>query len=85
MSDNVPLDIRGETYLHISDSGVTFRVIDVGYGPTVRVTSSSFGNMASTLDIHTDKESLAALGKMFTDAATGVYSKPYVYKASVRG
>jgi hypothetical protein len=82
MSNKGTLDVRGEVYLHISNSGVTFRVIDLGHGPTVRVTLSSFGNMASTLDIHTDRESLAMLGKMFTDAATGVYSGHYVCKAS---
>lgn len=84
MSDDRALDVRGDVYLHISNSGVRFRVIDVGHGPTVRVTSSSFGNMASTMDIHTDRESLAALGKMFTDAASGEYSDTYVCAASAR-
>lgn len=84
MSDET-LDVKGEVYLHISNSGVTFRVIDVGHGPTVRVSASSFGNMLSTLDIHTDPESLAALGKMFTDAANATYSSgTYVCKASAR-
>lgn len=84
MSDEA-LDVKGEVYLHISNSGVKFRVLDVGHGPTVRVTSSAFGNMLSTLDIHTDPESLAVLGKMFTDAANATYSSsPYVCKASAR-
>lgn len=84
MSDET-LDVKGKVYLHISNSGVTFQVIDVGYGPTVRVTSSAFSNMTSTLDIHTDRESLAALGRLFTDAAQEEYSSdPYVSRASVR-
>lgn len=84
MSDD-GTDVRGEVYLHISNSGVRFQVIDVGHGPTVRVTSSSFGNMVSTLDIHTDRESLAELGRMFTEAANATYSSgTYVCKASAR-
>lgn len=59
----------GKVYLHVSDSGATFSVVDEGYGPTVKVRTSSFGNLEQVLKVHADKASLIALGKMFSAAA----------------
>ncbi len=59
-------------------------VQNVGNGPTVRVSSSYFGNMDLTFDIHTNRQSLKALGEMFLKAAEATYSEEeYCHVAKV--
>lgn len=78
-------DQIGKVYFHISNSGVTFKVIDEGWGPTIEVTGSSFGNMQSSLKLHTDAESLKVLGKMFIDASEHQnFSEEYCNNAKAR-
>jgi hypothetical protein len=67
----------GSVYLHISNSGVTFKVVDKGFGPTIVVYSSSFGNAINELEIITHGEALAALGELFTECSKETYSKEY--------
>lgn len=72
----------GSVYFHISNSGVTFQVVDEGWGPTIIVSGSSFGNMNSQLKLHVDNKGLAQLSKLFAKAAEVDYSKDYVCKAN---
>lgn len=71
------MKIIEEQYFRISNSGVTFRVIDDGLGPTIQVISSAFGNMRNEFTLHVRRDNLAALGKMFSDAALSEYSSDY--------
>lgn len=66
-----------EQYLHIGNSGATFTVIDDGYGPTIKVSSSSFGNMSNEFRLHVKKSNLVELGKMFLAASGYAFSKEY--------
>jgi len=67
----------GSVYLHISNSGVTFKIVDKGFGPTIVVYSSSFCNAINELQVITHKEALAALGELFTECSKEEYSKEY--------
>jgi hypothetical protein len=71
-----------EKYLHINNGGVTIAVIDCGRGPTIRIASSHFGNNEHEQKIHTNAETLRALGEMFIEASE---SKGYsaVYHCAV--
>lgn len=75
-------DQVGSVYFHISNSGITFQVIDEGWGPTIVVSGGSFGNMQSSLKLHTDTDSLKRLGEMFLAAARyDGFSEEYACKA----
>ena len=72
----------GSVNFHISNSGVKFSVVDEGWGPTIEVSGSAFGNMNSSLKLHTDRTSLAILAKLFLDAAQHEeYTDDYSNKA----
>jgi hypothetical protein len=71
----------GNIYLHVGNSGVTFKVQDEGHGPTIAINWGAFGNLNSELRIHTDKAALTRLGNMFLDAALKPYSEEYCHKA----
>jgi hypothetical protein len=75
----------GEVYCHVGNSGAHFSVIDDGFGPTILVTSSSFGNLQTSFKLLTDRESLRAIGEMFTKAAdrTEDYSADYCHKGAI--
>ena len=72
-----------ETYWHISNSGVTFSIID-DFGPTLVIESSAFGNMTTTQKFHTDKKSLLYLRSVIDHALTKDFSKDYCEKAHVQ-
>jgi hypothetical protein len=76
---------HGLVYLHISNSGVTFRVVDHGSGPQVEVHFGSFG--AATMDFiaKVSPESLGNLGSLFTKASKGKFSPTYCYAAGGGG
>jgi hypothetical protein len=72
----------GEQYWHISNSGITFQVLNHPSGsPALRIYTSSFGNLENTLLIFTDKKSLRELGKMLTKCSTKCSDKNYCCKA----
>jgi hypothetical protein len=74
----------GKTYWHVGNSGVTFKVIDEGFGPTFVIESGAFGNLDNTQKYFTDKPSLVALRDVLNEAiAYDDYSKEYVEPASV--
>lgn len=74
----------GSVYFHISNSGITFRVIDEGWGPTVVVSGSAFGNMRSEIKLHIDNRGLIALSKLFAHAAKQEYTDEYCHKGSAK-
>jgi hypothetical protein len=65
-------------YLHISNSGVSFKIRnDPKWGATIEIDSSSFGNNKITQIIHTDKDSIKALAEMFAKASYWNFEKSY--------
>lgn len=76
-------DELGRVYLHVCNSGATFSIVDEGWGPTIKVQTSTFGNLQQTLTIHTDADSLAVLGAMFVAASRANFSDTYCNKAEV--
>lgn len=80
MSENKVIE---SLYLHVSNSGATFSVVDLGYGPVVRIETSAFGNLAMSVDVITDTNALKALSEMFAKAAEhSGYSEDYCNKAT---
>jgi hypothetical protein len=71
----------GEVYLHISNSGVNFKVLDDRYGPHIQIKWSAFGNIDSSLQIATTKSGLVELARLFAIAAEREYGKPYCCEA----
>lgn len=76
--------VHAKCYLHVSNSGVVVSVVDEGHGATLRVTSNAFGNISLQYDVHTNRESLAALGVMLLAAAQREYSDDYSAAAAAR-
>ena len=77
-------DKLGHVYLHVSNGGISFSVVDEGYGPTVKIDSHTFGNIDQTIRVHANVESLQVLGEMFTAAAQYKdYNKNYCHNAYV--
>ncbi len=71
-------------YLHISNGGVTFSVIDEGQGPIIQISSAHFGNNTIVQKVHVTSEELRALENIFRYAADYEgYSKPYCVPAKV--
>lgn len=62
---------------HINNGGVSFSVIDEGYGPTIKIEQSHFGAATSTITLKTDPESLKTLGEMLIGASTENFSETY--------
>lgn len=73
--------IVGTVGLHISNSGVSISIIDEGFGPTIEINSSAFGNIVHSFKIMTDRKSLAEIAALFTKADNFLFSKDYCYKA----
>lgn len=70
-----------EAYLHISQGGLSFAVVDDGHGPTILLTLSNMGHEQKT-EIHTDADALAAIGEMFIEASKHKgYSAPWFESA----
>lgn len=70
-------------YFHIGNSGVTFSVVDEGFGPCIRISSSAFGNNQIKQDVLVTKNELLALAEMFAYACTKNYSEEYCHPARV--
>lgn len=69
------------TYLHLSNSGITFSVCDRGHGPQIEISQSTFGNLQCNLATLTNTDSLKKLGEMFIEASQQNYSKEYIHLA----
>lgn len=75
-----------EVYLHVGNSGLTVKVVDAGYGPTLAFECSSFGNLTVRHETMTTVEGLKAVRDMLDRAiARGVYSGPYCHPARPAG
>jgi hypothetical protein len=64
-------------YCHVSNSGVTFKVLDQGFGPTLVVKQSAFGNLESDQSFHLTKATLKRLAKELTAAAKFDFTEDY--------
>jgi hypothetical protein len=67
-------------YLHVGNSGTSFIVSDY-WGPTVTVTSSSFGNLNQKFEFHTTREGLEAMRDAINTALQHSFSEPYCHAA----
>jgi hypothetical protein len=72
-----------EVYLHICNSGITFEVTNSEYGPEIKISSGSFGNMWNEFTVYTDTLGLKALGVMFLKASKLGYNKVYCNSADL--
>jgi hypothetical protein len=71
-------------YLHIGNSGVTFSVIDEGFGPCILIKSSTFGNNVIEQRVQVTTNELKVLAKLFDYASNKEgYSEPYCHAARV--
>ena len=83
MTKTQDIKVIDSLYLHISNSGVTISIKDRGFGPTIEIKTSAFGNINNTTEIFTNKESLKKLAEMFAKAAEEEYSEDYRNLASI--
>ncbi len=75
-------NVVAETYLHVGNSGLTVKVVDEGYGPTLVFESRSFGNLVATHRTHTTVAGLRAVFDVLARAiAHDGYSGPYCHAA----
>jgi hypothetical protein len=74
--------VVAETYLHVGNSGVTFSVEDEGFGPTVKIRTSAFGNLNHETKLLVSKEGLKAVKDVIERALQyGEFSSDYVHRA----
>jgi hypothetical protein len=69
-----------KVYLHVGNSGVTFQILDY-YGPTVSITSSSFGNLNQKFEFFTTKEGLKELRDAIDRSLQHEFSEDYCHAA----
>lgn len=79
--DKIASDLENKIYLHISNGGVSFEVVDSGNGPLIRVSASTFGHHVGGTEVFTTKDALKAIGEMFLRAAEKEYSEAYCIAA----
>lgn len=69
-------------YWHQFNGGVIFKVeATEECGPVLEINSSFFGNMDTTIRIHTDAKSLLALSEMLKEASEQEFSETYCHAA----
>lgn len=84
MSENKSKTVIGSVYLHVSNSGATFSVVDAGFGPEIHVDTNAFGNLINSTKVITTRESLQALADLFSQAAKAEeYSGEYCHAAEL--
>lgn len=64
-------------YFHVGNGGISFHVIDNGFGPQLKINTSFLGNMDNTLLAHLEPGCLMQLSNFFAEAAKKTYSKTY--------
>lgn len=74
-----------EHYFHIGNSGVTFRLVDNGYGPKLQIESGAFGNIHVKQDILLAKDALHALADSMSDAVHFKFTEDYCHAAEPEG
>ena len=80
-NDNSKENTVGEVYLHVGNSGVKVSVVNGEHGPTIRIASSSFGNLNFEHEVFVTKEGLAELGTLFEASSKLNFNPPYVHAA----
>lgn len=58
----------GEVYLHVSNSGATFKITQTKYGAEIEIRSSAFENLDSSIKITTNNKGIKELHKLFLTA-----------------
>lgn len=80
------MKIIGEVYLHVGNSGATFKVVDAGNGPELIIETSALGNLNQVTKIKTTRASMQALKELFAKADEHPsYSLEYCHAADVPG
>lgn len=74
----------GEVYFHINNGGLTFQVIDEGFGATIQIEMSHMGHTTNKIKLHTNKDGIKALAKLLKKAKNVEYSKDYSSVATVK-
>ena len=73
--------VIGGQYWHLGNGGVTFKVVDKGYGPCLQIQLDSFGGMKQNIELLTDKKSLEKLSVLLLTASRVTnYTKDYCHK-----
>jgi len=69
--DRKDLDLEqvGSKYFHISNSGITFAVLNKDGGPVITVNGSSFGIQMAGVEMPTSREDTRELGLMFLESS----------------
>lgn len=67
----------GGIYLHVSNGGITFSVIDEGFGPTIYIDQNQFGSIWTEQRVHTTTDALRSIGEMFIEASKEDFSEVY--------
>lgn len=80
MRKDPPVIPIGDVYLHVSNSGAKF-IIEDHRGPTIRIVTSSFGNLNQETKIMTTVEGLQKLRDLFDLALKHQFSEPYIIPA----
>ena len=76
--------VVGEVYCHIGNSGATFSVEDEGFGPTLRVETSAFGNIRQSNRIYLDKRAIRKLRELLQKAEDfSDYTEEYCHAAAL--
>ncbi len=75
--------IKGEVHLHVNNGGISFGVVDEGFGPTILVNQNHFGAIDTEQRVHTTKDMLRQVGEMFIKASKEEYSENYCFPAEV--
>ena len=79
-------DIVSSVHFHISNSGVTFSVVDTDFGPAIQVSADSFGHPLNDLLLYTTTDGLERLGQLFEGASEHTFKgKVYCHAAHPKG
>ena len=73
----IPPKEIGRVYFHINNGGISFSVIDRGYGPTIKVECGHFGHQTNHIEFHTTEKGLECLSRLFEHACSKDYSQLY--------
>ncbi len=75
--------VKGSVYLHVNNGGITFSVIDEGFGPTIYIDQNQFGAITTEQKVHTTTDALRSIGELFIEASKGDFSDLYCEAAKL--
>ena len=76
--------IIGEVYFHISNGGVTFQIIDEGFGATIQIDIAHMGHTTNKIKLHTNQDGIKKLAELLRKAKKIKYSKDYSNVATIK-